>query len=125
MFKRLIEWFRGEINPFSVRYVGEKQTPETTEEFPWMKEERDRIEENKKKLEIAQKELDDILLSEEIFEIGDEVEYLKVPNDNVSFRVVISDQSQLIYYPMSGNHASIYIKPTLTTVQYFDSTNNY
>lgn len=85
MFERLIDWLRGEIDPFSVRYVGEKQTPETTEEFPWMKEERDRIEENKKKLEITQKELDDILLSEEIFEY-----YIAVTDDEeISMNVEI------------------------------------
>lgn len=85
------------------------------------KEEIDRIEENKKRLKEMQIELDEILLTEPIFEIGTQVEYIKVPNGNVSFRVSMSEHSKLIYYPMSGNHASIYIINSKTTVQYFDA----
>lgn len=128
MFKKLYEWWFGKVNPFSLDNIGEKQTPETNpseplpqpEETEYQKYRRERSEKIEEERKSLQQKLDDILLSETSFEIGDEVEYLKVPNHNVKFYVKQFNPSDIKSYYFSESY---FLEKTTTHVQYFDSNN--
>lgn len=124
MFKKLYEWWCGNS---SIDFWGEKQTPETnpseplpqSEESEYERSRRIREEERERKEVQKRKELqekvDEIILTEEEFNIGDQVQYLKVPNDNVDFYV-----SQYYHAYVSEYYFS-HIETGKVTVQYFDA----
>lgn len=158
MFERLIEWFRGEINPeYRGCFVpntkldntnpptrcGEKETPETNPSEPLPKEsdyERERrihkekLEKFNKEFEQAQlikeellknekielqKIVDGLILNEPEFEIGQYVEYIKTPNNNVEFYVKSYNHSKVVEDYCRGWY--VYISKSELVVQYFDA----
>lgn len=125
MFERLIDWFRG--NDY-LDFWGEKQTPKTDEVEPLPQPEVEKPKESfldKKRREQAEREaihvkelqqkVDEIILTEEEFNIGDQVQYTKVPNDNVEFYVCGYRHSYVC------NYHYVHIYPGYVTVQYFDA----
>lgn len=143
MFKKLYEWFRGEINPeYRGCFVpntkldntnpptrcGEKETPATNPEEPLPqpkvekpkesfldKMRREQAERDEIYIKELQQKVDEQILTEEEFNIGDQVQYTKVPNDNVEFYVV------QYYHAHVSQYYFTHIESGKVTVQYFDA----
>lgn len=125
MFRRLYDWFCGNS---SVDFCGEKQTPETKPEEPLPQPEvetpkesrmdrmrREQAEREEQHIKELQEKVDEQILSEEEFSVGDRVQYLKVPNDNVEFYVTQYRHSYVC------NYHYVHIYPGHVCVQYFDA----
>lgn len=123
MWNRFVEWFSGRS---SLDIYGEKKTPEIKPSEPLPQPEKSMLTElarlDREREELAwaelkdlQEKLDKLLLTEQEFDIGDQVEYQKVPNDNVKFYVTYYIHSRIVEY--YGPR----IYPGVIVVKYFDS----
>ena len=125
MFNRIIDWFSG--NNYLDVY-GEKQTPKTDESEPLPQPEvekpkescldkmrREQAEREAIQIKELQEKVDELILTEEEFSIGDQVQYTKVPNDNVEFYVV------QYYHALVSRYYYTHIESGKVTVQYFDA----
>jgi hypothetical protein len=75
----------------------------------------EQAEREERQIKELQQEVDEIILTEEEFSVGDRVEYLKVPNNNVEFYVSQYHHSYVC------NYHYVHIYPGHVCVQYFDA----
>lgn len=128
MFRRLYDWVCGNS---SVDFWGEKQTPETKPEEPLPQPEvetpkesrlerirREQAEREEQHIKELQEKVNEIILTEEEFSVGDRVQYLKVPNNNVEFYVV------QYYHARVSQYYFTHIESGKVLVHYFDANQN-
>ena len=118
MWNRLLKYID------SIGAPGEKKTPETNPSEPLPQKESE-LERSKRifyeKLKIDNKEtyeqLNLLKSVSEKFTIGEQVDYLKIPNDDVKFYV-----SEYKDFQLQLNYSGrLKIKPASVSVQYFDA----
>jgi hypothetical protein len=125
MLNKLCEWIWGNS---SVDFCREKQTPETNpiealpqpEVLPPKESALDKMcreQKERKTLYIKelQQKVDELILTEEEFSVGDRVQYVKVPNDSVEFYVT------QYYHAYVSKYHFVHIELGEVTVQYFDA----